>query len=80
MVGQPALAFDFTHAPPGSLVYDIVTHPLDTELLQSARTAGFATIDGLAMLIGQAAVAFTHFFGVAPPREYDDELRAKLTA
>ncbi|RZK00962.1 MAG: shikimate dehydrogenase [Novosphingobium sp.] len=80
MDGQPALAFDFSHAPPGSVVYDIVTHPLDTAFLQNARSAGFATIDGLAMLIGQAAEAFEHFFGVKPPREHDAELRARLAA
>lgn len=81
MAGQPALAFDLSHAPPGSVVYDIVTHPLDTPLLQAARAAGLRTIDGLSMLIGQAAVAFEHFFGVAPPREDGDaELRSLLTA
>jgi shikimate dehydrogenase len=78
MAGQPPLAFDFSHAPPGSVVYDIVTHPLETDLLQHARAAGFATVDGLSMLIGQAAVAFEHFFGVAPPRELDGELRIRL--
>ena len=40
----------------------------------------FVTIDGLAMLIGQAAVAFEHFFGQPPPREHDAELRRLLTA
>jgi shikimate dehydrogenase len=78
MAGQPPLLFDFSHAPPGSVVYDIVTHPLDTPLLQRARALGFRTVDGLAMLIGQAAVAFEKFFGVAAPREHDVELRAKL--
>src|SRR5690606_21681224 len=33
--GQPPLVFDFSHAPPGSVVYDIVTHPVDTPLLQA---------------------------------------------
>lgn len=80
MAGQPPLAFDLSHAPPGSVVYDIVTHPLDTPLLQAARTAGLRTVDGLSMLIGQAAVAFERFFGIAPPREDDAELRALLTA
>ncbi|MBW8755045.1 MAG: shikimate dehydrogenase [Sphingomonadales bacterium] len=80
MAGQPPLAFDFSHAPPGSIAYDIVTHPLDTEFLQRARAAGFATVDGLSMLIGQAAVAFEHFFGTHPPREFDAELRARLTS
>ena len=81
MAGQPPLAFDFSHAPPGSIVYDIVTYPLDTPFLQDARAAGFRTLDGLNMLIGQAAEAFTKFFGVRPPREDGDvELRAMLTA
>lgn len=80
MAGQPPLAFDFSHAPPGSVVYDIVTHPLDTPLLLEARERGFATVDGLAMLIGQAAVAFEKFFGAPAPREHDPQLRELLTA
>jgi len=81
MAGQPPLKFDFSHAPPGSVVYDIVTHPLETEFLNAARAAGFRTIDGLAMLIGQAAIAFEKFFGVAPPRKDGDaELRRLLAA
>ena len=80
MAGQPPLAFDFSHAPPGSVVYDIVTHPHETALLKAARAAGFATVDGLSMLIGQAAAAFEMFFGEPAPREHDAELRALLTA
>jgi shikimate dehydrogenase len=80
MAGQPPLAFAFSHAPPGSVVYDIVTHPVETPLLRAARAAGFPTIDGLAMLIGQAAAAFEKFFGMAAPREHDAELRELLTA
>lgn len=79
MQGQPPLAFDWSHAPPGSIAYDIVTAPLETPLLQAARAAGNRTIDGLAMLIGQAAVAFEKFFGQPAPREHDAELRALLT-
>ena len=80
MAGQPPLAFDLSHAPPGSIVYDIVTHPLDTPLLQAAQAAGFTTIDGLAMLIGQAAGAFERFYGAPAPRQHDAQLRALLTA
>jgi shikimate dehydrogenase len=72
MTGQPPLALDLSHVPPGSIVYDIVTDPLVTPLLQAARAAGFRTVDGLSMLIGQAAVAFERLFGVAPPREPGD--------
>ncbi|RIV92314.1 shikimate dehydrogenase [Aurantiacibacter xanthus] len=81
MTGQPPLHFDFSHAPPGALAYDIVTSPLDTPFLQEARAGGLPTVDGYAMLIGQAAAAFEHFFGQKPPREQGDaELRALLTA
>jgi shikimate dehydrogenase len=80
MVGQPPLTLDFSHVPPGSVIYDIVTAPLDTPLLTEARAKGFATVDGLSMLIAQAAVAFGKFFGATPPRDDGDaELRAILT-
>lgn len=79
MRGQPPLPFHFSHVPPGSIAYDIVTDPLETPFLAEARASGFRTVDGLAMLIGQAAAAFTLFFGVAPPREFDAELRELLT-
>ena len=79
MAGQPPLQFDLSHVPPGSVVYDIVTHPLETPLLAAARAAGFVTIDGLEMLIGQAAAAFALFFGQPAPRQSDADLRALLT-
>ncbi len=81
MTGQPPLPFDLTHAPPGSVFYDIVTSPLETAFLKAARAAGFGTIDGLSMLIGQADHAFRKFFGAIPPRgPADAELRTRLLA
>jgi len=81
MTGHPPIDFDLTHAPPGSVFYDIVTSPLETAFLRAARDAGFATVDGLAMLIGQADYAFRRFFGARPPRgDADAVLRAGLTA
>ncbi|MDP3552046.1 MAG: shikimate dehydrogenase [Novosphingobium sp.] len=81
MSGQPPLAFDMSHAPPGSVFYDIVTSPLETEFLKAARAAGFRTVDGLSMLIGQADHAFRRFFGAVPPRGAADvELRERLLA
>lgn len=79
MQGQPPLVFDWTHAPPGSIAYDIVTAPLATPFLQGAKAKGMPTIDGLAMLMGQASVAFERLFGQAAPRQHDSELRAILT-
>lgn len=80
MAGQPPLAFDISHAPPGAIVYDIVYAPLETRLLADAAARGLPVIGGLAMLIGQAAAAFRLFFGQAAPRDHDAELIARLTA
>ena len=65
---------------PARSIYDIVYAPLETPLLREARARGLRTIDGLEMLIGQAAAAFARFFGEAAPRADDIELRALLTA
>ena len=79
MAGHAAMPPVEQFVAEGGTVYDIVTHPLDTPLLRAARARGLRTIDGLAMLIGQAAAAFTLFFGVQPPRHDGDvELRALL--
>ncbi|GEO00141.1 shikimate dehydrogenase (NADP(+)) [Novosphingobium sediminis] len=80
MTGQPPLVFDMSHAPPGSIFYDIVTSPLETPFLKAAAAAGFRTIDGLSMLIGQADHAFRRFFGAKPSRARDAELREVLAA
>jgi shikimate dehydrogenase len=79
MVGQPPLELDLTWLPQDATVFDAVYAPLETGLLKAARARGLATIDGLAMLIGQAAEAFALFFGAPAPRAHDDELRRLLT-
>lgn len=80
MVGQPALDIDLTPLRDGATVYDIVYAPLETELLKAAKARGLKTLDGLEMLIGQAALAFDIFFDAQAPRELDAQLRALLIA
>jgi len=82
MAGQPPLPLHWSHVPPGALVYDAVYAPLETPLLAAARAHGHPTIDGLAMLIGQARIGFRRFFGAEPPSDQgsDAELRARLAA
>jgi shikimate dehydrogenase len=80
MTGQPPLDLNLGNLPDDSVVYDAVYAPLETGLLAAARARDLETVDGLEMLIGQAALAFELFFGKAPPREHDAELRALLTA
>jgi shikimate dehydrogenase len=64
----------------GAFAVDMVYAPLRTEFLVAAESAGIRAVDGLTMLIGQAAVAFDRFFGVQAPRGHDAELRELLTS
>jgi len=80
MTGQPPLDLDLGNLPDDAVVYDAVYAPLETGLLAAARARDLETVDGLEMLIGQAALAFELFFGKAPPREHDAELRTLLTS
>lgn len=73
--GHP-LELDLAPLRPGALVTDIVYAPLETPLLQGAKSQGFETIDGLGMLIHQARFAFEAWFGILP--EADAALRAAL--
>jgi shikimate dehydrogenase len=79
MTGQPELPHVLSYVSDKGTVYDIVYSPLETKLLARARERGLVAIDGLTMLIGQAAAAFEKFFGEPAPREHDAELRALLT-
>lgn len=78
MTGQPPLDIDLSPLPEDAVVYDIVYAPLETPLLAQARARALDTVDGLDMLIGQAALAFELFYGAEPPRDRDEELRALL--
>ncbi|RYD59718.1 MAG: shikimate dehydrogenase [Sphingomonadales bacterium] len=80
MQGQPPLEIDLAPLPADAVVYDIVYAPMETDLLAQARDRELDTVDGLDMLIGQAALAFELFFGAEPPRDRDEELRALLTS
>jgi shikimate dehydrogenase len=80
MVGQPPLSLDLSALPDHAVVYDIVYAPLETELLAAAGARDLDTVDGLDMLVAQAAAAFAIFFGKDPPRDRDDDLRELLTA
>ncbi|MBB5684087.1 shikimate dehydrogenase family protein [Sphingobium boeckii] len=80
MKAMPPFVPDLSAQPEDCIVYDIVYAPLQTGLLAAAEARDLATIDGLEMLVGQAAVAFELFFGAAPPREHDEALRALLIA
>ena len=78
MKGQAAIPVDLTAMPAGGWVFDVVTDPVETDLLRAARLRSLKTIDGIAMLVEQAATSFDLFFGQPPPRERDAALLGML--
>ena len=66
MEGQPALEIDLSSMAEGAVVSDIVYVPLKTPLLAEAEGRGFATSNGLEMLLHQAVRGFDLWFGTRP--------------
>lgn len=53
----------------GQIVFDLVYNPMNTLLLKTAAKAGATTVNGLSMLISQAAKSFELWTGVDFPKE-----------
>jgi len=53
--------------PATLVVFDLVYNPLETRLLRQARQSGAQPMDGLAMLVGQGALAFELWTGQRAP-------------
>ena len=67
-----------TRCPALAVVADLVYAPLETGLLARTRRRGLVAVDGLGMLLHQAAPGFAHWGGVVP--EVDERLRAAVLA
>jgi shikimate dehydrogenase len=78
MQGQNDLEIDLAALPQTALVCDIVYKPRETPLLRAAEAQGCRTVDGLGMLLQQAARAFSVWTGITP--DITDELRDMLRA
>lgn len=63
------LPLDPSLLSPGQTVVDLVYHPASTPLLEAAAAQGARTGNGLPMLVGQAAAAFTLWTGEVAPVE-----------
>jgi shikimate dehydrogenase len=63
--------------PSHAVVVDIVYHPLETTVLRAARDLGRTTVDGLGMLLHQAALSFELWTGRPAPVA---DMRAALLA
>ncbi len=78
MVGKPDFRIPLDALSPEAVVTDLVYTPLRTHLLEEAAAMGCVTVDGLGMLLHQAAPAFERWFGIRP--EVDDATRAAILA
>jgi len=77
----PGLPLPESLLRPQLWVSEVVYFPLDTPLLQAARSRGCATVDGGTMAVGQAVGAFELFTGLAPDAQrMEAHLRAMLAA
>lgn len=73
MAGKPEFRVPLDALEPGAVVNDLVYNPLKTQFLQEAEARGAVTVDGLGMLLHQAAPGFERWFGPNPA--VDDETR-----
>lgn len=64
---EPALPVDPQALRPGQVVVDLVYHPVETPLLAAARRRGAVPVDGVGMLVHQAARAFRRWTGEPAP-------------
>ncbi len=78
MAGQGALTIDLEPMKTTAVVTDIVYIPLATPLIEAGRRHGLRTVEGLGMLLHQAAPGFERWFGVRPM--VTPELRALVEA
>ncbi|HMS93764.1 MAG: shikimate dehydrogenase [Tabrizicola sp.] len=73
MTGKPDLPVPLHRLNPGALVNDLVYSPLKTQFLIEAEERGATVVDGLGMLLHQAAPGFERWFGRRP--EVDEATR-----
>ena len=66
MIGKPDFRIPLDALNPRALVTDLVYTPLKTQLLSDAEALGCTVVDGLGMLLHQAAPGFERWFGHRP--------------
>lgn len=76
MTGKPDLVLPLGALSAQALVTDLVYTPLKTQFLIEAEERGATIVDGLGMLLHQAAPGFERWFGHRP--EVDDATRAAV--
>ena len=78
MTGSGVLTIDWSGADREAIATDVVYTPLETPFLRNAAERGLRTVDGLGMLLHQAAPGFERWFGRRPV--VDEALRRAVLA
>ena len=76
MKEKPYFDFSIDNLPRDALVNDIVYNPIETDLLIKAKNRGNKIVNGLDMLIYQAAAAFYVWHNTNP--SHNNELESLL--
>jgi shikimate dehydrogenase len=66
LAGQPPLTLDLGKTSGTAIAADVVYVPLRTPFLAAAAGRGLRIVDGLGMLLHQAAPGFARWFGITP--------------
>jgi shikimate dehydrogenase len=69
--GEGVLDVPLDALPVHAVVMDMIYKPLVTPFLRVARERGHRIVDGLEMLVRQAAPSFEAFYGQSPPADVD---------
>lgn len=69
MIGHEGVPLPLESLRPSMWVADIIYFPLETRLLMEARARGCRNVDGVTMVVFQAAAAFDIFTGLTADRE-----------
>ena len=72
MLGNDSLDIDVSSFNENAIVIDLVYNPIETELIKSAKKRGHRVLNGLPMLLHQAALSWKIWFDILP--DIDNEL------
>ena len=78
MTGKPEFRVPLDRLNPHALCNDLVYTPLKTQFLIEAEERGATIVDGLGMLVQQAAPGFERWFGIRP--DVDEATRKAVLA
>ena len=77
MLGKDDIKFDLSHQKEKSLVIDLVYNPLETGFVVEARRNHHDYLNGIPMLLNQAALSWVRWLGINP--RITDELISTIS-